>query len=67
MDSKDIKIDINISKTDDRIYSQFMKGSIKLLKLRDKKNQLEATLEDLILEIELLETHLLGVLDDEEY
>lgn len=62
---KDIKIELTMSKEDDKKYSNFIQKSIKLLNLKEKKNDLEAKLENLLLQIELLETECFHILDND--
>lgn len=62
---KDIKIELTMSKEDDKKYSNFIQKSIKLLNLKEKKNDLEAKLENLLLQIELLEAECFNMFDND--
>lgn len=65
MEVKDIKIEVTMSKEDDKKYSNFIQKSIKLLNLKEKKNDLEAKLENLLLQIELLEAECFNMFDND--
>lgn len=62
---KDIKIELTMSKEDDKKYSNFIQKSIKLLNLKEKRNNLEAKLENLLLQIELLEAECFNMFDND--
>lgn len=62
---KDIKIELTMSKEDDKKYSNFIQNSIKLLNLKEKRNNLEAKLENLLLQIELLEAECFNMFDND--
>lgn len=66
MSDFEIKIDITKSskKEDDKKYSRFLKGTFKLLEMRDKRKALENKLEKLMADIYLLEEELESILDD---
>jgi hypothetical protein len=66
MSDFEIKIDITRSTTkahEDKRYTNFIRKSSKLFKLRDKKEALEQRLEKLMGEIAILEEFLLEVLE----
>jgi primase-polymerase (primpol)-like protein len=65
MEMKDIKIELTMSKEDDKKYSNFIQNSIKLLNLKEKRNNLEAKLENLLLQIELLEAECFNMFDND--
>jgi hypothetical protein len=69
---KDVEIKVNITKTttpmteenDDKRYTNFIRKSIKLYKMKDSLTKLETKMEDLMTKIAITENELLDVLDN---